>query len=111
MCRTSIFTAPHINNCSRKTQPLRGFRHCSAIVAMLVKITKYFQSIFCITVPVLFLFEIFYCFVSVYPITSDISYIPASLFAKNFAASIAPFAKIALEYAVCLISITSSVPA
>ena len=43
--------------------------------------------------------------------TSLISYIPAGFPFKNFAAEIAPFAKIALEYAVCFISTTSSIPA
>ena len=44
-------------------------------------------------------------------ITSDISYIPALLPARNLAASIAPFANTDLEYAVCVNSITSSSPA
>jgi len=44
-------------------------------------------------------------------ITSDISYIPAGFHARNFAASTAPFPNTPREYAVCLNSITSSVPA
>ena len=44
-------------------------------------------------------------------ITSCISYSPGSLPARNLAACTAPFPKTALEYAVCLNSITSSVPA
>ena len=38
-------------------------------------------------------------------ITSDISYIPALLPARNLAASIAPFANTDLEYAVCVLSL------
>ena len=44
-------------------------------------------------------------------ITSLISYFPAGFPARNLAASIAPFPNTALEYAVCLNSITSSGPA
>ena len=48
-------------------------------------------------------------FITIYNwITSDISYLPAGFQARNFAASTAPFPNTALEYAVCLNSITSS---
>lgn len=52
---------------------------------------------------------LFICYLAA--ITSDISYIPALLPARNLAASIAPFANTDLEYAVCVNSITSSSPA
>ena len=45
------------------------------------------------------------------PTTSPISYMPGAFPARNFPASTAPFANTLLEYAVCLNSITSSVPA
>lgn len=52
---------------------------------------------------------LFICYLAA--ITSDISYIPSLLPARNLAASIAPLANTDLEYAVCVNSITSSSPA